>query len=123
MPQKTLSERIKITEDAKGNVTISIEAQQSAISLCDENGNVLIQDKFGNEISMGKTGIRISSKKDLHLEAGQKIYIKGRRGIFEEVERGPLEISADEISITAKNEINIKAASKMILKGSKISGN
>jgi len=123
MAPKNLSERIKITEDLQGNVIITIEAQKTSTSLADVNGNVVIQDKFGNEISMSKSGIRISSASDLHLEANKKILVSGKRGIVEEVERGSLEISADDILINAKNKVNVKAANNTVLKGSKIRGN
>lgn len=123
MASKNISDRIKITEDRQGNVIITIEAQKTPTSLADVNGNVVIKDRFGNEISMSKSGIRISSASDLRLEAAKKIYINGKRGISEVVERGAIEISADKITINAKNEINVKAANNIVLKGSKIKGN
>ena len=72
---------------------------------------------------MSKSGIRLSSASDIHLEANKKIFIKGKRGIVEDVERGSLEISADDILINAKNKVSVKAANNTVLKGSKIKGN
>ena len=123
MATKNPSDRIKITEDLQGNLIITIEAQKTPSPLSASSSSVIIKDKFGNEISMSKSGIRISSASDLHLEANKKILVSGKRGIVEEVERGSLEISADDILINAKNKVNVKAANNTVLKGSKIRGN
>ena len=69
---------IRFVDDADPAIFIETP-NKSQIALDDKAQTILITDQHGNSIKMSQDGIEIKTKKDLKIDAGGNVEIKGRK--------------------------------------------
>ncbi len=69
---------IGFIDDEKASVFIETP-QQNTLVLDDDEESVLLSDQHGNSITLSKDGIEIKSAKDLKIDAGGNVEIKGAK--------------------------------------------
>lgn len=104
------SVRHDITE---GNWTTVAHLGLSALRrvvLDDQSQQIAVNDDNGNSIVMSDSGIAIKSEKNISLEAGQKIILKGETGIDLQSSSGDVETCAVNIRQSADMQFAAKGA-------------
>lgn len=99
-------EQLKIIfEEDKKNIIIETPAE-NRITLSEEKKKIIIEDENKNLIELSPDGILIKTDKDLTIDVGGKISIKGGKDISINTNRGSIKQTAREI--TAKAQGNLK---------------
>ncbi len=87
------------------------------LALSDKENTISIEDENGNSIIMSNTGITIKSKKDINIEADQKINFKGTQGVTISSPGGDINIKGINISEQADSQYAAQGSETATVKG------
>ncbi|WP_224824350.1 phage baseplate assembly protein V [Cognatishimia sp. MH4019] len=66
-----------VPTDKPEELTILSRKKNKLVMTDTDEGGILLEDMHGNKIEMGKEGIKITSDKDITVEAGGTAFVKG----------------------------------------------
>jgi len=112
----TKSELRIVFNDQDKVLTVTTPAG-NIIELDDKNKQIKAQDQNGNSMVMSSTGIAIKSPKDISIEAGQKVSIKGQMGVNVESSAGDVSTSGLNIKESAQVEFNANGSAMATVQG------
>jgi len=103
-------------DDKEKIITIETPGGNKAI-LSDKDKSIELEDESGNKIEMKKSGITLTSPKEIKFEAGSKIILSAKSGISGSASRGNIEFEGNNVNLAGKMGFEAKAKNST-LKGS-----
>lgn len=74
-------EGLKIEINDEDKVLTIVTPEENSIVLSDKEKSIVVTDQHGNTVTMNKSGISLESGKDITVEAGGKLTLRGEQGI------------------------------------------
>jgi len=99
---------LRVMFDDKNKILSLVTPANNTVVLDDQHQQIEVKDQNGNSIVMSSSGIAIKSDKDISLEAGQQVTIKGTSGIALQSTGGDSTIKAVNIQQTADMQYTAK---------------
>lgn len=99
---------LRIMFDDENKILTLTTPGQNTLVLDDKNKQIEVKDENGNSILMTSSGITIKSDKDINLQAGQKVSIKGNTGIDIQSSGGDVSTTGNNIKETAQLQYTAK---------------
>lgn len=93
---------LRIMFDDENKILTLITPAKNTVVLDDKNKQIEVKDENGNSMLMTSSGITIKSDKDINLQAGQKVSIKGNTGIDIQSSGGDVSTTGNNIKETAQ---------------------
>lgn len=112
----TKSELRVLFDDKNKELTIETPGKNKVV-LSDKSKQVLIEDQNGNSIKMSSSGIDMKSKKNINIDAGQKVSIKGKTGVAIEASGGDVTSKGLNVKANASVAFQGKGGAKASLEG------
>ncbi len=103
-------------DDENKVFTIQTPNKNTAI-FNDKEKEISIKDQNGNSIVMGQSGIKITSDKDISIEASQNLTLKGNQGVSIEASPGDVNIKGMNVKINADTQLSAKGSATAALEG------
>lgn len=112
----TKSELRVMFDDENKILTLTTPGNNTLV-LDDKNKQIEVKDENGNSMVMTSSGITIKSDKDINLQAGQKVSIKGNTGIDIQSSGGDVIIKGNNIRETAQMQYTAKGNMTAVVQG------
>lgn len=103
---------IFIEFDDKEKILTLETPKKNTIIFSDKDGKVTLKDQNSNSIEMSSKGITMKSPKNINVEAGQKLTLKGKMGVKVESSAGDISVEGLNIKENAKVEFTAKGGVK-----------
>jgi Rhs element Vgr protein len=103
-------------DDENKVFTIETPSKNTAI-FDDKNKTITIKDENKNSIEMSSKGITIKSNKDISIEAGKSLTLKGKQGVKIDSSPGDVTVKGTNIKQTASAQFSAKGSAKAELTG------
>lgn len=98
---------ISISFDDENEIfTITTPNKNTAI-FSDKEKQITIQDENQNSIVMSEDGIKITSEKDITVQATEKLTLQGDQGVVIESSAGDVDISGLNVKVTAEAQYSV----------------
>ncbi|MCA2997710.1 MAG: type VI secretion system tip protein VgrG [Rhodocyclaceae bacterium] len=108
---------LRIVFDDENTILTMTTPSNKKLVLDDKNNQIEIEDEFGNSLVMSRSGITVKSDKDITLQAGQNINIKGNSGVDVESAAGDVEVKVNNINETANLQYAAKGSLTAAVQG------
>ena len=108
---------LRIMFDDENKILTLITPDKNTLTLDDKNKQIEVKDENGNSMVMSSSGITIKSDKDITLQAGQKVTIKGNSGVDIESSGGDVDIKGNNINETANMQYVAKGSMTAAVQG------
>ncbi|WP_299114021.1 type VI secretion system tip protein VgrG [uncultured Winogradskyella sp.] len=82
--------------------------KKNTIIFSDKDGKITLKDNNSNSIEMSSNGIKMKSSKNIDVDAGQKLTLKGKMGVKVESASGDVSIDGVNIKENAKMQYTAK---------------
>jgi Rhs element Vgr protein len=92
---------LRVMFDDENKILTLITPDKNTLTLDDKNKQIEVKDDNGNSLLMSSSGITVKSDKDITLQAGQKVTIKGDAGIDVQSSGGDVATTGNNIKETA----------------------
>lgn len=92
---------IYIQFDDENQVFTILTPGNNTVVLSDKDKKITVKDQHGNSIIMSDSGIDMKSSKNINIEAGQKLTLKGTQGVAIESSDGDVTVKGLNIKQTA----------------------
>lgn len=103
-------------DDENKVFTIETPSKNTTI-LSDQDKQITIKDQNGNSIVMSESGITIKSDKDIAIEAGQNLTLKGNMGVSVEASSGDVQVKGMNIKANADMEYSAQGGTTASFQG------
>lgn len=108
---------LRIMFDDENKILTLITPDKNTLTLDDKNKQIEVKDENGNSMVMSSSGITIKSDKDINLQAGQKVTIKGNSGVDIESSGGDVDVKGNNINETANMQYVAKGSMTAAVQG------
>ena len=93
---------------------------KNTLLISDKSKGVTIEDQNGNVVTTSDTGVSITSKKDITLNATGKLELKGSKGIVINSSGGDVTADGKNLTLKAKAKIEVSGSSGADIKSSSV---
>lgn len=94
-------------DDEDKILTITTPAKNKVIC-SDKDKQITVQDQNNNSIVMSESGITIKSEKDINIDAGQNLTLKGNQGVSIESATGDVSTSGMNVKVQADTQYSVE---------------
>ncbi|WP_425638031.1 type VI secretion system tip protein VgrG [Algoriphagus yeomjeoni] len=108
---------ISITFDDENKILTLETPNNNRAIFSDQDKEITIIDQNNNRITMSEIGITLSNDKDIIIESGQKLTLKGNQGVAIESSGGDVEIKGMNITESAEIKYSAEGNATASLKG------
>lgn len=108
---------LRMMFDDENKILTLITPAKNTLTLDDKNKKIEVKDENGNSILMSSSGITVKSDKDILLQAGQKVTIKGNSGVDIESSAGDVDVKGNNINETANMQYAAKGSMTAAVQG------
>ncbi|MCA3168230.1 MAG: hypothetical protein ING22_06735 [Burkholderiales bacterium] len=108
---------LRIMFDDENKILTLTTPDKNTLILDDKNKQIEVKDENGNSMVMSCSGITIKSDKDITLQAGQKVTIKGNLGVNIQSSAGDVDVNGININETANMQYVAKGGMTAAVQG------
>lgn len=109
--------KLRIDFDDENVILTVTTPQNNSIVLDDKNKQIKVSDQNGNSMVLSDNGIAMKSPKDITIEAGQKVSIKGKMGVDVASGGGDVTVTGVNINENAQAEYTASGSAAATVKG------
>jgi len=103
--------------DDKDKVFSVTTPSKNTVTLSDKDKEISVKDQNGNSIVMSSSGIEIKSDKNISVEAGQNLTLKGNMGVTVEASSGDVQVKGLNIKENAQIQYSAEGSASAQVQG------
>lgn len=108
---------IFIEFDDENKVFTMTTPGKNTVILSDKDKKITMKDSNNNLVEMSSGGITIKSPKNINIDAGQKVNIKGKLGVVAAASGGDVKIDGVNVKANAKAQFSAQGSATAAIKG------